>query len=326
MNTKKNVITVLICFLFTIFLNVGCEDKVVDNTPLLDIQCANVSFSGGSAIAGRTVNITATVPYTNGNGKIYPTISFSSASVTGLTASLATGNLNNGTGNLTFTITGVPAQAGQAVFAFAIGTKTCSFNLPVNSTTSPASANLLLPNDNAPCINPNGGVQFTWAAADNASSYILNITNIVTGVKQSLTTNATTYSVTNLIPGSYYSWSVVSKSNTVTDTALSLTRKFYVAAALSSNYAPYPAQLIAPANNASGVSLPLTFQWTGNDPDGVSDIVNYTLYIDDVLQATTTNQTYQISSGLASGNHTWYIVTTDKSNAQTASTKSKFSN
>lgn len=326
MNTKKYIIPFKICIMFIIFLNFGCDNKIIDNTPSLNIQCSTVTFSGGNAVAGRSVNITATVPYTNGNGRIYPTISFPSAGVTGLTASLSTGNLSNGPGTLTFNITGVPASAGIAVFAFAIGTQNCSYNITVAGTTSPTSANLLLPTDNAPCVNATGGVQFTWANADNATSYNLNITNTVTGAKQTITTNANSYSVNNLVTGNYYSWSVTSKSSTVSDTAISLSRKFYVASALSSNYAPFPAQLTAPFNNATGLSLPITFQWVGNDPDGVSDIVNYSLYIDDIFRTTTTNQSFQVTSNIASGLHTWYVVTTDKSNVQTSSTKSKFTN
>jgi hypothetical protein len=98
------------------------------------LNCANATIS-----ATASVNIlysgTANVPYTGGNGAAYTAGSaISSIGVTGLTATLQTGTLANGNGNITYIITGTPTSSGTASFAISFGGKNCSISIPVNST------------------------------------------------------------------------------------------------------------------------------------------------------------------------------------------------
>jgi uncharacterized protein (TIGR02145 family) len=51
--------------------------------------------------------------------------------VAGLTASLASGNFTNGSGNLLLNITGTPQSNGNATFSLSIGGQNCSFAIPV---------------------------------------------------------------------------------------------------------------------------------------------------------------------------------------------------
>jgi hypothetical protein len=76
-------------------------------------------------------NVTTTVNYTNGNGANYDSLVISSTGVTGLTAKLAAGTLNNGNGALLLTITGTPNGSGIANFTFSFGGKTCVFKRDV---------------------------------------------------------------------------------------------------------------------------------------------------------------------------------------------------
>jgi uncharacterized protein (TIGR02145 family) len=76
-------------------------------------------------------NVTASVPYTGGNGGYYAAQTTASTGVTGLTATLSQGVLINGSGSLNFTISGTPASAGSASFAITVGGQSCSFTVNV---------------------------------------------------------------------------------------------------------------------------------------------------------------------------------------------------
>lgn len=69
--------------------------------------------------------------YTGGSGSSYPAQDVTSTGVTGLTAHLDSGVLNNGDGNLVYVITGTPTTTGSANFTITIGEKSCSFSISV---------------------------------------------------------------------------------------------------------------------------------------------------------------------------------------------------
>jgi len=97
------------------------------------LNCPTVSFNA-VATAGVAYSATATVPYSGGNAATYTTGSaVVSTGVTGLTATLVAGTLANGTGNLSFTVTGTPSAAGTAIFPVTFGGQSCSFALTVNA-------------------------------------------------------------------------------------------------------------------------------------------------------------------------------------------------
>jgi uncharacterized protein (TIGR02145 family) len=94
---------------------------------------------GGSTTAGNLFsgsvasNVSASVPYTGGNGGYYAAQTTASTGVTGLTATLSQGVLINGAGSLNFTISGTPASAGIATFAIMLGGQSCSFTVSVGA-------------------------------------------------------------------------------------------------------------------------------------------------------------------------------------------------
>ena len=69
--------------------------------------------------------VTASVPYTGGNGGSHVGQTVASAGVTGLTATLPAGNFVNGAGSLAYAISGTPAGTGTASFALDIGGQSC---------------------------------------------------------------------------------------------------------------------------------------------------------------------------------------------------------
>jgi uncharacterized protein (TIGR02145 family) len=94
---------------------------------------------GGSTTAGNLFsgsvasNVSASVPYTGGNGGFYAAQTTASTGVNGLTATLAAGTLANGAGSLTYTITGTPTTSGTATFAITVGGQSCSFTVSVGA-------------------------------------------------------------------------------------------------------------------------------------------------------------------------------------------------
>jgi uncharacterized protein (TIGR02145 family) len=77
--------------------------------------------------------VSASVPYTGGNGGSYAAQTISSTGVNGLTATLFPGTLANGSGSLSLAISGTPATSGTASFVLTIGGQTCSFTVSVQS-------------------------------------------------------------------------------------------------------------------------------------------------------------------------------------------------
>ena len=91
------------------------------------LNCAAATTSGVIRTSQNNTGITTSVPYTAGNGGPYSGQTLSSTGVTGLTATLSSGNFATGSGSLSFAITGTPSGAGAATFALAIGGQTCNF-------------------------------------------------------------------------------------------------------------------------------------------------------------------------------------------------------
>jgi hypothetical protein len=89
----------------------GC-DTVPSTVSTFNCSSGTVS---GSLISGLpSTGVTVSIPYTGGNGGTYSAQTVSSTGVTGLTASLPAGTLANGSGNVTYTISGTPSGSGSA--------------------------------------------------------------------------------------------------------------------------------------------------------------------------------------------------------------------
>lgn len=100
------------------------------------LNCTSTTQSGTLTNDSVASGVTATVPYTGGNGGTYAAQSIQSTGVPGLTATISAGSFVNGNGNLTFTISGKPLGEGTASFALNIGGKICTFTITVNAINS----------------------------------------------------------------------------------------------------------------------------------------------------------------------------------------------
>jgi uncharacterized protein (TIGR02145 family) len=120
-------------------LSIRCIKETVGAVGALN--CGGSTTSGNLFSGSAANNVTASVPYTGGNGGFYAAQSIASTGVTGLTATLSQGLFANGAGSVTYTITGTPASAGTASFAITLGGQSCSFTVSVTTLAQQYPAN-----------------------------------------------------------------------------------------------------------------------------------------------------------------------------------------
>ncbi len=120
-------------------LSVRCIKEIVG--ALGALNCGGSTTAGNLFSGSAANNVSASVPYTSGNGGFHAAQNVASMGVTGLTASLAAGTLANGAGSVTYTITGTPASSGTASFAIALGGQSCSFTVSVAAAQPQYPAN-----------------------------------------------------------------------------------------------------------------------------------------------------------------------------------------
>jgi len=107
------------------------------------LACNNAVHTGALYAGFPAGTVSSTVPYTGGNGGPYEAQSFSSTGVTGLTATLASGNFApycTGSGTLVFTISGTPSGVGTASFALTVGGQSCTIERTVTAGIQGATA------------------------------------------------------------------------------------------------------------------------------------------------------------------------------------------
>ncbi len=102
------------------------------------LNCAGAYFTPGFATVGQPYSGTLTVPYTGGNGGIYPS---QTTTVNGLTFNLPLGVFANGDGNVVYNVTGTPTTAGTTSVNITIGGQSCSGANAISLTVNPATSN-----------------------------------------------------------------------------------------------------------------------------------------------------------------------------------------
>ena len=115
--------------------------KTSNDVSISGFDCDGVKIAGTITKDKIASNVTATLTYTGGNGKTYSSKSYTSTVVSGLTATLQAGTLTNGTGILTYFISGTPTTAGKATFAIDFGGKTCLIGVNVEEVAQSSGIN-----------------------------------------------------------------------------------------------------------------------------------------------------------------------------------------
>jgi hypothetical protein len=133
-----------------------------------------------------------------------------------------------------------------------------------------------------------------------------------------LTATTRKVTLTKAVP---YSWRVISKSTKTANTSTSETWNFYLAGAGISNFAPFPATIVAPKTAVvSPTNGKVTLSWTGADPE--NDALVYTVFIDKVdgkqdppaVQKNITAKTIDVSVEVGQVYY-WRIKTSDAQNS-----------
>jgi hypothetical protein len=192
---------------------------------------------------------------------------------------------------------------------------------PQPTPAAPAKAVLITPTQNELCTQglvitaTQSTVTLKWTAAANTESYQVDLKNLETGAltTQNVTANTLDVQLTRNTP---YSWSVTSKSTKSSTTAQSDTWRFYNSGPGTTNYAPFPAELVSPAieGNVTATNGKINLTWNGQDVD--NDITTYDVYL-----GTTTTLTL-VKAGLTTATLTdvtvnsntyyyWKVITKD---------------
>jgi hypothetical protein len=206
---------------------------------------------------------------------------------------------------------------------------------PVTPTPpAPAQASLSLPAQNAACTsgtvisNTQSSITFSWNASGNTDSYELDIKDLLDNSITIKTTSQTSLAVT-LLRNTPYSWYIVSKSSKSSSIAQSDTWKFYIAGQGTLSYAPFPADIVSPANGQqiATASATVNLSWTGSAVD--NDIVGYDVYFGTtntppLLSGSVTNMFLNNVSVSAKTTYYWKIVTKDSQGNTSESVLSQF--
>lgn len=195
----------------------------------------------------------------------------------------------------------------------------CS-NEPVDQNPNPGAASLIFPDNNQECNQGVDGpglnqsiVTFRWDASANTDSYTVMLKNLVTQSTTSHSSGTNELAIA-ILKGTPYSWYIISENSEVVETAQSPTWKFYNAGEPIESYAPFPADLVAPAmgSTLTGITDQL-LSWQGDDID--NDIVSYDVYFDTAsppgsLEGNTSAMSMNVT--VAGGNtYYWRVVTHD---------------
>ncbi len=139
----KTIILTSTLLLFAISVFIFSCSKATDSTsvvatdPLITALNCSGTTSTGSFISGMIYSGSASVPYSGGNGAVYPAgTAIASTGVTGLTATVQAGMLASGAGTLVYDIKGSASSTGTASFAISFGGQSCSFSLTVLASGS----------------------------------------------------------------------------------------------------------------------------------------------------------------------------------------------
>ncbi|WP_426478158.1 FISUMP domain-containing protein [Chryseobacterium sp. CBSDS_008] len=103
---------------------------------VLQLLCPGSSNLGTLESGAPVAAVSTTIPYSGGNGGIYSAQTVNSTGVTGLTAVLSSGTLNNGNGTLVYNIMGTPSAAGTATFNIEFAGQPCIFSRTIAPPSS----------------------------------------------------------------------------------------------------------------------------------------------------------------------------------------------
>jgi len=198
----------------------------------------------------------------------------------------------------------------------------CSGKKDNPSPVDPSAVILTAPAQNSVCTTgtvlnaTQSTVLFTWNASANTDSYDLTIKNLLTSssTTQNLTTNQASVTLLRNTP---YSWYITSKSNASTTTKQSDTWKFYNAGTGTVSYAPFPANITAPAfaQTITAAAGTVNLTWTGSTvATGATltfDVYFGTTNTPSVLKSNVTDSFLNSVPVVSKTTYFWKVITKD---------------
>ncbi|MGM9476241.1 hypothetical protein ACS5PU_07415 [Pedobacter sp. GSP4] len=188
-------------------------------------------------------------------------------------------------------------------------------------STLPEKTVLLFPAQNEACTSgaivsaTKSAIIFKWQKAANADSYELFVRDLLSNQTINKTTADLQLEMT-LDRNTPYSWYVVSKSQTVNETAQSELRKFYNAGPGTVSYAPFPAEIISPLMAAvvEPANNKISLEWKGSDVD--NDIIDYDLYFSlnskpDLIKSNLKEAKFSDIEVKSKNTYYWKVITRD---------------
>ena len=146
---------------------------IKDGAPVGIVSSLDLSsvVSNGTLVSGVSASddVSSVISYTGGNGGTYDGQSVESTGITGLTATLDAGNFADGSGALTYTITGTPSGHGIASFVINVGGQTITLTRAVTKEGCPSSETLTI--QGAPTGKICGGSAFQLSSSMVGDSY-----------------------------------------------------------------------------------------------------------------------------------------------------------
>lgn len=214
------------------------------------------------------------------------------------------------------------------VFCFAITAVKCSKEEPANN--APSSFNLVFPSNDLLCID--NTITFNWNNAvdpeqdEVAYNIIIARDRQLTDVVEN-TTVATTQITFNLEKATAYYWQVNAIDVANNQGTKSAIFAFYTQGDLITNYAPFMAEQLTPANNETVNAGSVNLIWNASDIN-TEDTLTYEVYfgegnaislIEDSL--TTKNFTVNVESGKS---YSWKVNVKDNLGAKAIGQISEF--
>jgi hypothetical protein len=148
-------------------LNIGGQTatlaRIVDPGSITSLSASSPTNNGSLIHGVAASGVSSVVSYAGGNGGFFSGQTVTSTGVTGLTATLTSGNFGVGSGTLTYTVTGIPSSAGTASFALNVGGQTAT----LTRTVDPGSVSSL-----AAGSPVNTGILYIGLAANDVSSVV----------------------------------------------------------------------------------------------------------------------------------------------------------
>ena len=215
------------------------------------------------------------------------------------------------------------------VLSLAILNTSCGPDSNEDNTPVIGELDLTAPLDSSTCEGVSTSttkceVILSWLPTTDNETYVLTVTNLNTNKVVLIQNNisTTSYKVT-LDKKTPFSWTVSSRDN-LTGQIInkSLLWKFYAFAGESvSNFAPFPADLLAPIQDktVTPVDGKIVLKWAGSDANG--DSLKYTVYIDKVdgkqtpVTELTNISATQATVAVTSGVYYWRVKSTDSNSS-----------